>query len=225
MWPAGGSFVLKTSDNRIALDLNNFDVDDRVQLIRQLRSAIPESQQQGWLQFCERHAAPLLDKSMDRPPNKDEVLVDRKRIDRLFVIVVGISTLIAVVAGWILNDWKILITPLSVVGIWLLMRLTFSKQGYIDKKLSSDPKMVRFLVLSGILIIVVIVANVWIEKKVAAFNHKMIAMGVVFGFAFGCIMVSAAFADREKKLQREMRTPASLKQWDEAVQNDESAPV
>tara|TARA_R110002095_G_scaffold188226_4_gene165550 strand:+ start:18100 stop:18564 length:465 start_codon:yes stop_codon:yes gene_type:complete len=108
------------------INLNQYDQEDRLWLIRYFRHELPPSSQVNWDRFCLRFAIPLQDRLQAelRPPESDEILVTRQRYDRIGIPLNVILSLIGFYISWKLNHFAVLILPAFSIGFWLLLRYT-----------------------------------------------------------------------------------------------------
>ncbi len=124
LWPRGGSAVVRSPLSRIAIDFDNYDPSERVELIDHLHSVVSVDQQTGWEAFCQRWALPLVE-----PVDETKtVLLTRRHIDRLFawmlVPTLGVTALLVWLDGW--KWWPSL---LVLVPFWVAMRTVVSRSG------------------------------------------------------------------------------------------------
>ncbi|WP_425396976.1 hypothetical protein [Aeoliella sp.] len=158
-WPVSGSVVAQLPLGRIAIDLANYERDERVALIDYLRQAVPAEQQTGWEEFCQRWALPLVEERS--PPDKNIVLLTRSRTDKLFLWML-IPTAIVLAVIIYLDGWKWWPSFFALAPLWLMCRLMTPKQGVPDTKLTATPGM-RWWLISFSALIVGVFLHAWIK--------------------------------------------------------------
>ncbi|MCA9020042.1 MAG: hypothetical protein KDA74_07875, partial [Planctomycetaceae bacterium] len=153
--PSGG-IKLKTLTKKIRIYLKNFPCEDRLRIVEYIRAQIPEPDQEGWDLFCHRVAMPLrrYDPQALPVPDNDEVLLTRKRWDRLLIPWILLFTVGGILAAWKFNLPHLLSAPLLPMILWLSMRYSTPKQGMVSQKLSADKETSSFLIFSGGMLIV-----------------------------------------------------------------------
>ena len=151
--PVGGSVVLRSAFQRIKIELNSFEPEERRWLIRMLRLSLSPSIQSGWEQFCLRIALPLSKPHGDVPLKDDEVLLARHRLDRTFLWLVLLALVVGVVSAWQLHGLRLLLLPLAPVVVWVLIRQGIPREGVRDRKVSVTPEkgFLLFLLVWGII--------------------------------------------------------------------------
>ena len=98
--PKGGKLTFYVSGQKTAMHFNGFRREDRLPIIRVLRDLIPEGKQDGWPLFCSKIALPLRDgvqakarqgNEAELPRSAAEILITRRRYDRLAAVVMPLS--------------------------------------------------------------------------------------------------------------------------------------
>ncbi|WP_417376158.1 hypothetical protein [Gimesia maris] len=159
--PSGG-IKLKTLTDKTTIYLENFPCEDRLWIVEYLRAQIPEPNQEGWDLFCHRVALPLrrYDPQALPVPDNDEVLLTRKRWDRLLIPWILLFTVGGILAAWKFNLPHLLSAPLLPMILWLSMRYSTPKQGMVSQKLSADKESRSYLIfLGGMLVAYLILLN------------------------------------------------------------------
>jgi len=146
-----GNIKLKSLNEKITIYLKYFPLEDRLWIVEHLREQIPASVQEGWDLFCHRVALPLrrYDPQTLPVPDNDEVLLTRKRWDRLLLPWIPLFAVGGVLAAWKFNLTHLLIAPLLPTVLWLSMRYSTPKRGMVSQKISTDKEMSSFLIFSG----------------------------------------------------------------------------
>lgn len=163
-WIASPSGVikLKSLTEKTTIYLENFPCEDRLSIVEYLRAQIPEPDQEGWDLFCHRVAMPLrrYDPQALPVPDNDEVLLTRKRWDRLLLPWILLFTVGGVLAAWKFNLPRLLSAPLLPMILWLSMRYSTPNQGMVSQKISADKESRSYLIfLGGMLVAYLILLN------------------------------------------------------------------
>ena len=151
-----GGIKLQSLTEKITIHLDNFPCEDKLWIVEYLRTQIPASAQEGWDLFCHRVALPLrrYDPQALPVPDNDEVLLTRKRWDRLLLPWILLFTVGGVLAAWKFNLPCLLSAPLTPTALWLFLRFSTPKQGMVSQKLSADKETSSFLIFSGGMVLV-----------------------------------------------------------------------
>jgi hypothetical protein len=219
LWPGHGSIVLRSEIGRIAFGVDTFELEERVALIRSLRAAVPEQSQIGWPMFCQRFAAPLLDRleaNPDRPMQAGEIRITRARYDRALKIGVPAAIAIAIPLAILFKQPAFYFFPVFVTLMWLLLRYKVPKTGAIEKRPSSEPNVIRFLMAISTCGGLMIAASFWIDAQRQLFPNPNVAQGIVVAVGISSILTMAIFADLSKRRQEEAAAPAAVKRWEAA---------
>ncbi len=145
--PIAGRLVFLASGQKTRLDLHGFHPQDRLQIIRLLRNLIPDDKQEGWPLFCMKIGLPLRDGVSSKSGARSvmaaespagEVLITRRRYDRLFAVLFPISLIAAAVVSLAIA-WPpdILLpivatasaVPILIFAFWLFLRFTIPPEG------------------------------------------------------------------------------------------------
>ena len=139
--PVEGSIVLISNSTKLTISFGNYERDAKLPLIRFLRQALPTSIQQNWDLFCLKTALPL--RKRKTVPGPDEVLLTRRRIDRLggFMLATCIGGMLVV--NWVTGRPPMMIgLPASVAFstvFWLFLRYNIPAKGLVEKRLQWKP--------------------------------------------------------------------------------------
>lgn len=140
-FPKGGSLLFRLLGSRVRLDLHGFSRADRLEIVRALRATVPMKVQQGWEQFSYYVAVPLRDGRLPEPPNEPQpkrVLIQRSRYDRMLMVALPLSLVVAIGMGVAWNLWKGLVLPLVVLGLWALLRYSVPRDGAQEVTVTSS---------------------------------------------------------------------------------------
>jgi hypothetical protein len=142
--------TLRTPQEKLTIDLMDFEPEKRLWLIRYFRRRLPDSVQKGWDLFCHKVALPLRDdeRQGNQPPGPEQVVLTRRRWDWYFVPLIVLSVVIGVVGGLKLEQPRMLIAPVMPIGLWLFLRFSTPKRGLASRRLGNEPAR-RFLVFLG----------------------------------------------------------------------------
>ncbi|MCH9653414.1 MAG: hypothetical protein K0U86_04955 [Planctomycetes bacterium] len=119
-----GALSLETATERGTFGLRHLTLEERLWLIQFFRNHLPESIQQNWDLFCLKIALPLREPKSEviRDPGPDEILVTRKRYDRLGIPLIIISIICGVLTAWYFQYPKYLSFPVILILFWVLLR-------------------------------------------------------------------------------------------------------
>lgn len=131
--------VVKYLGKTAKIKLSEYRDADQLTLIRLLRSSVGDDQQSGWPMFCYKVALPLRDGPVPRRPRPDEVLINRKRYDRLFAALLPTIAVISLICWLATRRVEVLAAalaiPIALSGFWLLLRSSVPKQGRYSEDL------------------------------------------------------------------------------------------
>jgi len=137
--PAGGRIVLRSPARQTKLELGNFSVLDRLRLIRRCRALVPPEMQNGWPTFCHKIALPLRDqrlfpKSLDPAvlAARGEMLITRRRYDRVAQLVLPIVSIVSVAVWWITGSPILFVYLGFLAFVWVLVRYLVRREGYVE---------------------------------------------------------------------------------------------
>lgn len=217
-WIGGGAGIikLKTLTEKNTIYLENFAYEDRLWIVEHLRNQIPESIQEGWDLFCHRIAMPLRRYNPHAlpVPDQDEVLLTRKRWDRLLIPCILLFAVGGVAAAWKFGLPRLLTAPVLPTALWLYLRFATPRQGMVAKNLNADPEQKSqlafygwFLVVSLLLLYVSRFVNFpWLDETTFSSCVSLIAICIVFwkSYQFG-----KAIEQKHREASK-----ASVKEWD-----------
>lgn len=145
----GSRIVLRCRHAKSCLDLFGYSVEDRLRITSALRDLVPHDRQEGWSEFC-HHVALRLRDSMDAAPQRElipgQLRITRSRYDRMAIITVPSSVVLAVAVGLGTGLWQFLALPALLIGFWALLRSATPKTGLVSRALTAEPSGRAFIV-------------------------------------------------------------------------------
>lgn len=146
--PRSGSLVLTTATEKVKINLDRFETEDRVWLIRYFRNGVSEGLQDGWALFCHKIAVPLRDRNAIplATPGPGNVRITRRRWDWYFAPLVILFAVLGVILYWCLEMPEMLALPVMVVAFWLAIRFATPRGGFVAERITSDPQRLGFLI-------------------------------------------------------------------------------
>ena len=144
----GGSITLKSLKKKILINLDYYELNDRLWLIRYFQSALPEESQHHWDLFCYRIAIPLRDYKPDEIPSPEpgEILITRQRYDRFFIPLIIVAGISGAIAAWYSQSPRFLIAPIPFMMLWYFLSHKMPKQGFVDRRISADKELKQCLI-------------------------------------------------------------------------------
>jgi hypothetical protein len=127
--PAHRGIVVRSSGPKINIAIDDFAPPQREGLIRAIRRGTPPAIQHKWPAFCHRYALPLRLRDTSRPLHPGEVLITRRRYDRVCPPVIVLAAVATALVAWLVEYPQILGLPAVLTGAWLLLRLTVPQPG------------------------------------------------------------------------------------------------
>ncbi len=213
--PLGG-IKLQSLTEKITIHLDNFPCEDKLWIVEYLRTQIPASAQEGWDLFCHRVALPLrrYDPQALPVPDNDEVLLTRKRWNRLLLPWILLFTVGGVLAAWKFNLPRLLSAPLLPIIIWLSMRYSTPQQGMVSQKISTDKELSSFLIFSGVLLLVyltILVVLKWID--IPLINNTMFMACLTLGW-MAVVFWKCYQHDKIRHKKQLEASKVSVKEWE-----------
>jgi hypothetical protein len=213
--PSGGRIRFETSRLNSSLDLDGYGVGDRLRIIQALFEMVPECVQENWPTFCHKIALPLRDGPRSRlrtDPSVKFVTITRQRYDRMAMIAIPVSVVLAVAVGVVWSVWTFLATPLLLIAAWLLLRAQVSQQGELHVHHSSampgKTAPIAFGAVVGSLLSMTVLRAFGVEKDTACWVGVAI-MGPVLPY----IMFVGHRADTHRRQADERAAPFAPDVW------------
>jgi hypothetical protein len=136
------------------------------------------------------------------------VLLTRRRWDWFFLLATLVALVLGAFAAAVTDQVEPLLAPLAVGLLWGLVRWSTPRQGMPDRRLSSEPDMLRLLGWSGLMIALVLVVDV-ADCTVTgrAFGapyqaYHVALLGPIVVAYFVGMMIFARRIDRRRKSER-----------------------
>lgn len=151
MWKryGGGRIVFHRGSEKSCLDISEYSVEDRLRVISILRDLVPHDRQEGWPEFC-HHVALRLRDFVESPIQRElmpaQLRITRSRYDRMAMIVVPSTVVLAVAVGLGTGRWQFLALPALLIGFWVLLRSATPKTGLVDRELTAEPSGRAFII-------------------------------------------------------------------------------
>ncbi len=135
-WPQGGSLVLKSFGTRMTIDFNEYTTDQRDRLVRHFRDRLGRSSQVGWELFAFRITS---GETKERVPEEGDVVVTRRRWDRLFLWMIPLFLATGALLAWQSGHWGMIVIPfVPLTLLWTVSRITTPARGLIAPRLSKE---------------------------------------------------------------------------------------
>lgn len=138
----GGRVVFRCQHEKPYLDLHGYSIEDRLRVVSALRDLVPHDRQEGWPEFCHHVALRLrrfLESQTQRELMPGEMRITRSRYDRVAMIAVPSSVILAVAVGLGIGRWQFLALPALLIGFWGLLRSTVPMTGLVERRLTATP--------------------------------------------------------------------------------------
>ncbi len=131
---------LSTIAQKVTIELKQFDIADRLEIIRACRRLAPPASQTSWNEFCHLVALPLREgREPRRPstvenhplslPERSRVFVSRRRYDYFFGTLFFTGLVGAAIVWFRIADPRAFAIPFVVVMLWLFLRFSTPKEG------------------------------------------------------------------------------------------------
>jgi hypothetical protein len=144
--PRGSRIDFFVAGRRTSVDLDGYDDEDRLRMIRRFRGLIPAAKQADWPMFCQKIALPLRDRcarpAAGEPPcprAEGEVVITRRRYDRLAAVMLPASFVVAGAVWWATGSPVLLGAALAIAAGWLFLRYTVRREGERRVQLTAMP--------------------------------------------------------------------------------------
>lgn len=208
---------------RIGLSVS-YTTEDRLRMIRLFHQFIPNEKQLDWAKFCCWVALPLRkslsppaeaaikEPAIQAPPSPTQVLITRKRYDRIALVIIP-ATLVAAIIPWMKYAKPgALGVPIFLAVNWLLIRRTVPREGQIGERLSSTPGGRSLSVGIAIMVISVLTGSVLRLKDYSHDTSCDVAILILLaGFPF--IVYGLVRSAEAEKLRSEARAILAAQEW------------
>ncbi|QDT80276.1 hypothetical protein Mal35_37470 [Gimesia maris] len=213
--PLGG-IKLQSLTEKITIHLDNFPCEDKLWIVEYLRTQIPASAQEGWDLFCHRVALPLrrYDPQALPVPDNDEVLLTRKRWNRLLLPWILLFTVGGVLAAWKFNLPRLLSAPLLPIIIWLSMRYSTPKQGMVSRKLKADKESNSYLTFLGGMFaayMILMIGLKFIDNPPVSESTIMLSLTVIW---FAVVLWKSHRIGKKLHKKQLKASKTSVKEWE-----------
>jgi hypothetical protein len=138
----GGRVVFRCQHAKSCLDISGYLIEDRLRVVSALRDLVPHDRQEGWPEFC-HHVALRLRSFMETQTQRElmpgQMRITRSRYDRMAMIAVPSSVILAVAVGLGTGRWQFLVLPALLIGFWALLRSMIPQSGLVERRLTATP--------------------------------------------------------------------------------------
>ena len=218
IWNYGyrGAIWLRDANGSVRIDLDNFEVDERICMIRFVREQTPAQRQANWDLFCHKVALPFvryLDCDGKPRPEPGQVLISRRRWDWYFLPLIMLCAVAGTVAAWRLAQPRLLVAPLAPTSIWAVLRVLTPKRGYLSSSISATPGMSAYL-LFLLLWLAIAVAGISLFPIIAPhIPAKEVWAGSLLAGWFA-VLLWRAYREDVTRLERDkVESLASVEAW------------
>jgi hypothetical protein len=214
--PVGGAVVLRSASQKIKVTFDNFELEQRLWLIRFFRRSLSPSIQRDWERFCLRNALSLSKFLTDDPLQAGEILLTRRRWDRFFSVLTVLTLAAGIVSAWCFRSFPPLAIPVPIVAIWLMMRFTTPRQGMRCERISATPEkgFLLFLLVWGAIGLATIS---WLGDR-----HRGLAIGLMILWA-AVLLFQAVRVGRRREAARDAVAPSAAEEWERLEETDSSS--
>ncbi len=205
------------------IDLNNFDLPQRLELVRRLRNLVPQNLQAGWPLFCLIVANSLRDRVENWPP-ANGLFVTRRRWDCLFL---GLFLIVLMLFGTLaitLSHPRLWYGPVVVLLMWIPWRFTTPKEGewFAKSKVEAnrdDFAAVVFGLLFLLLLIAVFAANAAIHAWYPSKSGAAVWPHYVFcGFVLTASVLALKRSMVAQSKRNQLKAAEAAAEWDAGEQ-------
>jgi hypothetical protein len=176
--------VLRNGSTRLAINLTNYEPEERERIILHLRSSLRPEVQDGWNLVAykeEQHAA----RRARTKPGPDEVLIRRDRWDRYLGPLTAVAGLAGIAAWRFTGELRQLGFILLPLFLWVSLRATTPARGMIATKLSASirpeaGRFIGFLLLWGLVGLAGLAINEYFRPRMAQPDAVLIVGTVVW---------------------------------------------
>ncbi|MEN6406900.1 MAG: hypothetical protein ABFC77_10565 [Thermoguttaceae bacterium] len=210
-WRIGPAVTLRSSSEKIRVDLDEYVSEHRQRLIHAIHFSTPRAVQRNWPSFCYRIAIPLW-KDIDRPPlQENEFLLTRRRYRRIFVPTLLLTMALGVWFSWQLQEVRWLLYPLPFVLLWGLVHVTTPAKGQIVRKTPRDFRFVAELIVVGGGIAAIVCLLEHFQIHLPWFDFWIGATALL---GVGLMVMSACRHERRQWRNRQQETQLAADEWE-----------
>jgi len=214
---------MSTATETVVVDLNYFQREDQLWLIQYFRNQVPPDKQQDWPRFCWLIAMRLKRQSQPKTEvsGAHEILITRRRYDRIVVPLTIVSILTGIGLAWWLQNLGFLTLPFFILSFWLLMRFQTPKKGYVQQRIRGDKDTRDLLILItvlGLTSMLYLIARKFDAPEPTTFLW-FCSFLVLSAIAFTPYLMRS---ERERKQRETTRLEEAMREWD-ADQTAENA--
>ncbi|MDF1744017.1 MAG: hypothetical protein P1V19_09980, partial [Gimesia sp.] len=169
-----------------------------------------------WDLFCYKIAIPIRDYNPEEIPipGPGEILITRQRWNRIFLPLILVSTIVIIIAAWVLQTPRLLFAPIIFIFLYLAFRYIIPKQGMVGRRISAENKetkqMLIFLGCWGVLGLIGIII-----LKIIDFPEPQntISNVCLMGFWITVLFTKVWKSDRRNHLQVLKKSKAAVEKW------------
>lgn len=210
-----GLRVFTTPLETVSLSVSHFSREDKVWLIRYFRQSFPEAIQENWPLYC-LHAVNRLSAekhTVVRPPGLDEILITRKRYDRIFIPLILVSAVAGIFIGITLHNFALLVLPFLFVMFWFILRNGTPREGQVQKRLLTVRENRAVFLLLGCWSILgfgfIIIWKLNISESV-----KIISSLVMILVLIPVVIPVVMRSEKERKQLEQIKAELAVREWE-----------
>jgi hypothetical protein len=211
-WDSVARSAHLTADDRLrTIRFDPIDRADQVELIRSIRSLVPEQGQDGWPRFCRMVALPVRKRiRFEEPLEEGEWRYRGRRMDVVFAVST-VTGFILVTAMWILFSLpKLLLYPLVLVAIWPFVRF-FEEPGRHILKRSKKRNTIAMGILAGVTIISL--SSMAVLQSLESQHRDWYLIGIASTNLL-VVTIAARLLDRRKNEENSRLSLKSAEHWE-----------
>ena len=194
--PTGGGVMLVTPDVRMKIHFNEYTTEQRDALVRHLRAELGPAVHTGWTLFAYLITS---GETKERVPQEGDVVVDRRRWDRLFLGMLPLFAATGAYLAWQADRWAFLFVPfVPLAFLWLLIRFATPAKGLTRQPLSKEERAPGQLKMLAVLV-ACLPLTVFIQRFPVAEPARNAINGIVFVPLLIGFLVWGHKADRWKQ--------------------------
>tara|TARA_R100001132_G_scaffold22746_1_gene20999 strand:+ start:2107 stop:3120 length:1014 start_codon:yes stop_codon:yes gene_type:complete len=210
-----GLRVFTTPPETVSLSVSHFSREDQVWLIRYFRQSFPEAIQENWPLYC-LHVANRLraeKHTVVRPPGPDEILITRKRYDRIIIPLILVSAVAGILIGITLHNFALLVLPFLIVIFRFILRNATPREGQVQKRLLADRENRAVYLLLGCWSILGI-GSIIIWKLNIPESVKIISSLVLILVLIPVVIPVVMRSEKERKQREQIKAEQAVREWE-----------